>query len=109
MRILATFCFSFAAGSALAQYVLPHNVLFPAAFAAALCALAVRFLQKDRWRILLILLGLALSFVHSALYNAVIFAPNAALVGTEQTLTMELCAKPEETAYGARAEVSILD
>ena len=111
MRILATFCFAFAAGIFAAQYVLPSTCLMPLAvsFGAlfALCLLALR--GKARRRFALITAALALSLVYNAAYAALVQKPNQALAGNMETLTLEVCDYAVPTDYGAKVEVRILD
>lgn len=111
MRILATICFSFALGIFLAQYILPLSWLLPMAAAFALLALLLSLILKEmrRLRMLLILIPLAVSLCYDYAYISLVQLPNEALVDTEQTLTLKLCDYADETSYGAKATVRILD
>ena len=111
MRILATFCFSFAAGIFAAQYALPSAWLLPLAalFGAlfAVCLLALR--GKARRRFALITAALAFSLAYNAVYVTLVQKPNQALAGSMETLTLEICDYAVPTDYGAKVEVRILD
>lgn len=111
MRILATFCFAFAAGIFAAQYVLPSAWLVPLAvgFGALffVCLFALR--GKARRRFALITAGLALSLVYNAAYVSLVQKPHQALAGKMETLTLEVCDYAAPTDYGAKVEVRVLD
>ncbi len=111
MRVLAAFCFAFAAGTFGAQYLLPHWLLpyATAGFAAlgALWAIALR--GNWRRRVLLIAFGLSLALIYDWAYVRHVQQPFEALVGTTDTMTLELAGYPVPTDYGSRAEVRILD
>ena len=111
MRVLATFCFAFAAGVFAAQYLLPAWLLpYAAAGAAVLGALWALALWRDwRRRALLIAAGLSLALLYGYAYVRVVQEPFEALVGSTGTLTLELVDYPAATDYGSRAEVRILD
>ena len=110
MRTLATVCLAFSAGIFAAQYVLPQQWLLPLAAVCGVLALAAQFAlkEKKRLRAVLILSSLALSLVYHTAYAALVQAPNQALSGTVETMTLELCDYAQETAQGAKAEVRIL-
>lgn len=111
MRILATFCFAFAAGTFGAQYLLPHWLLpYAAAGFAVLGALWALALRGDwRRRALLVSIGLSLALVYDWAYVRHVQQPFEALAGTTDTLTLELADYPTPTEYGSRAEVYLLD
>lgn len=111
MRKLATFCFAFSAGIFAAQYLLPQAWLLPLAAAFGVLLPVVWFVLKDRKRLraLLIVAALAVSFLYNAAYAALVQAPNQALSGTVETVTLELCDYAQETEKGAKAEVRILE
>ena len=115
MRVLAIFCAAFAAGIALAQYLLAEQwalilcaVLGAAAIVMGLCGCASK---RGDWakRAFLCALGLCLAFGYNALYAHLVKAPNDALLGTQETVTAELLGYAEETSYGAKVTVKILD
>ena len=110
MRTLATVCLAFSAGIFAAQYVLPQQWLLPLAAVCGVLALAAQLAlkEKKRLRAVLILSSLALSLVYNTAYAALVQAPNQALSGTVETMTLELCDYAQETAQGAQAEVRIL-
>ena len=112
MRILATFCFAFAAGIFAAQYVLPSAWLMPlAALFGVLFALCLLILRgsKARRRFALITAALALSLVYNTAYVSLVQKPHQALAGSMETLTLEVCDYAVPTDYGAKVEVRILD
>ena len=111
MRILATFCFAFAAGVFGAQYLLPAWLLpYAAAGFALLGALWAAALWKDwRRRALLIAAGLSLALLYDYVCVRVVQEPFEALFGATETLTLELADYPSATDYGSRAEVRVLD
>ena len=115
MRVLAIFCAAFAAGVALAQYLLSAQwalilcaVLTAAALAMGLCGCANR---RGDWakRAFLCTLGLALALGYNTVYARVVKAPNDALLGTQETVEAELLSYAEETSYGAKVTVKILN
>lgn len=114
MRVLAIFCAAFAFGTALAQYLLPTQwalilcVIFAsAALIMGLCGCAVK---RGAWakRAFLCALGLALALGYNTLYAHFIKAPNDALLGTQDTVEVELLGYAEETSRGAKVPVKIL-
>lgn len=114
MRVLAIFCAAFAFGTALAQYLLPTQwaLILCAIFASAalimgLCGCAVK---RGAWakRAFLCALGLALALGYNTLYAHFIKAPNDALLGTQDTVEVELLGYAEETSRGAKVPVKIL-
>ena len=115
MRVLAIFCAAFTAGIALAQYLLPEQwapalcgIFAAAALVMGLCGCAGR---RGDWakRAFLCALGLCLAFGYNALYAHLVKAPNDALLGTQETVTAELLGYAEETSYGAKVTVKILN
>ena len=96
MRVLAIFCAAFAFGTALAQYLLSAQwalilcgVFAAAALVMGLCGCAVK---RGAWakRAFLCALGLALALGYNTLYAHFIKAPNDALLGTQDTVEVEL-------------------
>ena len=110
MRVLATFCFAFAAGVFGAQYLLPAWLLpYAAAGFAVLGALWAAALWKNwRRRALLIAAGLSLALLYDYACVQVVQEPFEALFGVTGTLTLELVDYPTATDYGSRAEVRVL-
>ena len=115
MRVLAIFCAAFTVGVALSQYLLNAQwalilcgVCGAATLVMALCGCAGK---RGDWakRAFLCVLGLAVAFGYNTLYAHFIKAPNDALLGTQETVTVELLGYAEETSYGAKATVKILD
>ena len=115
MRVLAIFCAAFAFGTALAQYLLSAQwalilcVIFAsAALIMGLCGCAVK---RGAWakRAFLCALGLALALGYNTLYAHFIKAPNDALLGTQDTVEVELLGYAEETSHGAKVTVKILN
>lgn len=110
MRRLATFCFAFAAGVFAAQYWLPTwLLLYAAAGCAVLGALWAWSLHDDwRRRALLVGLGLALALCWDWAYVRIVQEPFEALVGTADTLELEVLDYPSPTDYGSRVEVRVV-
>lgn len=111
MRILAAFCFAFAAGTFGAQYLLPVWLLpYAAAGFAVLGALWALSLWGDwRRRALLVGLGLSLALMYDYGCIRCFYEPFEALAGTTDTFVLELADYPETTDYGCRATVRMLD
>ena len=114
MRVLAIFCAAFAFGTALAQYLLSAQwaLILCGVFAAAalimgLCGCAVK---RGAWakRAFLCALGLALALGYNTLYAHFVKSPNDALLGTQDTVEVELLGYAEETSRGAKFPVKIL-
>ena len=115
MRVLAIFCAAFAAGVALAQYLLSAQwalilcgVFAAAALVMGLCGCANK---RGDWakRAFLCALGLCFAFGYNTLYAHFIKAPNDALLGTQDTVEVELLGYAEETSHGAKVTVKILN
>lgn len=115
MRVLAIFCAAFAAGVAFSQYLLSAQraLILCGVFAAAalimgLCGCANK---RGDWakRAFLCALGLAFAFGYNTLYAHFIKAPNDALLGTQDTVEVELLGYAEETSHGAKVTVKILN
>ena len=111
MRVLATFCFAFAAGVFGAQYLLPVWLLpYAAAGFAVLGVLWAAALWEDwRRRALLIAAGLSLALLYNYACVRIVQEPYEALFGTTGTLTLELTGYPIATGYGSRVEARVLD
>ena len=115
MRVLAIFCAAFAAGVALSQYLLSAQwalilcgVFAAAALVMGLCGCANK---RGDWakRAFLCALGLCFAFGYNTLYAHFIKAPNDALLGTQDTVKVELLGYAEETSHGAKVTVKILN
>ena len=115
MRVLAIFCAAFAAGVALSQYLLSAQwalilcgVFAAAALVMGLCGCANK---RGDWakRAFLCALGLGFAFGYNTLYAHFIKAPNDALLGTQDTVKVELLGYAEETSHGAKVTVKILN
>ena len=104
MRILASFAFSFAAAVFLTIYGGLDTYLLPLGGAlvglALLLALFLRKKRRVRRRILLILSGLAVGFLWTALYMAVFFRPAQELDDRTVRLTATVADWPQEGNYG---------
>ena len=115
MRVLVIFCAAFAAGVALSQYLLSAQwalilcgVFAAAALVMGLCGCANK---RGDWakRAFLCALGLCFAFGYNTLYAHFIKAPNDALLGTQDTVEVELLGYAEETSHGAKVTVKILN
>jgi len=109
MRYLANACFAFAAGVFAAQYLLPHWL---ECYAAAGCLIlgvlwALTLRGVNRRRAAVIGTALALALVWDWAYVRLVQAPWETMVGTQQTLTMEVADYPSATDYGSRVEVRV--
>ena len=104
MRILAIFAFSFAAAVFAAIYGGLDAILLPLSGALALAAvftgLLCRRKRPVRTRSLLILSGLAVGFLWTAVYAAVFFQPARELAGRTVRLTATVADWPQEGDYG---------
>ena len=110
MRKLMWFALAFAGGTGLCQYLLPAAWQAWAGAAALLLGLGLSSLWRERRRIVrLLAFGLAAGILWFAAYSALFLTPAEARVGTEETVTVELADWPEETDYGARATVRLID
>ena len=105
------FALPFGAGCALCQYLLPGPWRGWAAAAAVCAALAASLLREKRSRRALRIgaLGLAAGMLWYAGYATLFLSPAQRLTGTEDAVTLELLDYPEETGYGARCTVRVLD
>lgn len=113
MRKLVYFTLAFVAGTLLCQYLLPPMWrLGPGIVAAAALFLALilrkRGGSKIRW-LPLAAAGLLLGLGWFTGYEAIFTAPAKALAGTEDTVTVELLDYAQETDYGAKVTVRVLD
>lgn len=106
MRKLATWCYAFAAGIFLAQYLLKPAWL-PAASACALCLgfAALLLPEPRRYRVVLACTALCVALGYDWFYVRWFQAPAEALAGTEQAACAVLQDDPAATDYGARATV----
>ena len=110
MRKLMWFALAFAGGTGLCQYLLPAAWRAWAGAAALLLGLGLSSLWREKRRIVrLLAFGLAAGILWFAAYSALFLAPAEARVGAEETVTVELADWPEETDYGARATVRLID
>lgn len=110
MRKLMWFALAFAGGMGLCQYLLPAAWQAWAGAAVLLLGLGLSSLWREKRRIVrLLAFGLAAGILWFAAYSALFLTPAEARVGTEETVTMELVDYPEETDYGARATVRLVD
>lgn len=115
MRVLLHFCAAFALGVCCAQYILPERwaLIFAGVFALASLAIGIAAFVKKRGerakRAFLWALGLALALSYHTLYDHVIKGPNDALIGTQESVTVELLGYAEETSYGAKVTARIVD
>lgn len=104
MRILATFAFSFAAAIFLTIYGGLDALLLPLGgglvVITLLLGLLFRAKSRARTRVLLVLSGLAVGFLWTALYMAVFFQPARDLDGRTVRLTATAVDWPQEGSYG---------
>ena len=110
MRTLLLFTIPFALGTALCQYLLP--AAWQGWLSAALLLVgfgAARLMKERRFVVMLTATALTLGMMWFVGYSQLFLAPAEALVGTEDTVTMELLEYPEEKDYGARCTVRVLD
>lgn len=108
MRKLLFFTVPFILGTALCQYVLPVSWQGWLAGAALLLGLALARLRRER-KILVASAALALGLLWYSGYAQLYLTPAEALVGQEDTVTLELLDYPEERDYGVRCTVRVLD
>lgn len=108
MRRLAVFAGSFSLGVFLAQYLLPHHWLLPA---AVVCLsggwLCFALPWPARRRGVVICAALALGLGWNWLYVRQVQRPMEALAGARRAETFVLCDYAEATDYGARATVKL--
>ena len=113
MRKLVYVTLAFVAGVLLCQYFLPplwRLVPGGVAVLALLLWLALRKKQKRQLRWLpLAAAGLLFGLGWFTGYEALFLAPAEALLGTEDTVTVELLEYAQETDYGAKVTVRVLD
>ena len=106
MRKLALICGGFSAGIFLAQYLLPEPWLLPLAALFLALELPAAVLPAGlRRRAALCFAGLALALMWNWAYCRHFRDPMTDLAGSRQSLVMTLTEYPEETAFGAKAEV----
>lgn len=113
MRKLVYFALAFVAGTLLCQYLLPPTWRLVPGIAAALVLILALLLQKrpghkTRW-LPLAAAGLILGLGWFTGYEAVFTASAKALAGLEDTVTVELVDYAQETDYGAKVTVKVLD
>ena len=113
MRKLVYFALAFVAGTLLCQYLLPPMWRLVPGIAAALALILALLLQKrtghkTRW-LPLAAAGLILGLGWFTGYEAVFTASAKALAGLEDTVTVELVDYAQETDYGAKVTVKVLD
>lgn len=108
MRKLLFFTVPFILGTALCQYVLPVAWQGWLAGAVLLLGLALARLRRER-KILVASAALALGLLWYSGYAQLYLVPAEALVGQEDTVTLELLDYPEERDYGVRCTVRMLD
>ena len=113
MRKLVYFTLTFVAGVLLCQYLLPPLWRLAPGGIAVLALLLWPALRRKRERRLrwlpLAAAGLLLGLGWFTGYEALFLAPAERLLGTEDTVTVELVDYARETDYGAKATVRVLD
>ena len=113
MRKLVYFTLAFVAGVLLCQYLLPPLWRLAPGGIAVLALLLWPALRRKRERRLrwlpLAAAGLLLGLGWFTGYEALFLAPAERLLGTEDTVTVELVDYARETDYGAKATVRVLD
>ena len=113
MRRLVSFTLGFLAGALLCQYLLPSMWRLVPGIIAAAALFPALILQKRggpkvRW-LPLAAAGLVLGLGWFTGYEAVFTASAKALAGLEDTVTVELLDYAQETDYGAKVTVKVLD
>lgn len=115
MRTLAILCAAFAAGIAAAQYLLGAAWALGLGGVFALAALVMGLLGcanrrgAAAKRAFLCVCAVAFALGYNALYEQLVKAPNTALLGAQERVTVELCSYAEATTYGAKATARIVD
>lgn len=113
VRVLATFAFSFSAAVFAAVYGPLDGFLVPVGLVLALFSLLVFLLvqqkSRRRRRALLVLSGLALGFLWTAVYRSVYFQPARELDGRTVRLTATVSDWPQETQYGGWSVLAEVD
>ena len=108
MRKLAIFSAAFSLGIALAQYLIPIDVLLPLALACFFIALGVVWLpEKISKPGLLIFVGVSLAFGYNWMYIRQVQTPMKDLAGAQRTALMILQDYAVETDYGAKVTVKV--
>ncbi len=102
MRWLAMFCFS-VAGAVFALEYGAEWILLPL-LVLVLILTGVALLQHKRKRMIALVLAVGISFgsFYTLLYDTLFIRPAQQYVDTEQTISVTLCAYPEEHIYGAK-------
>lgn len=110
MRKLVLFALPFAVGTALCQYFLPPAWQAWTAAAALLLGLGLARLWRTRRRQTAVAaIGLAAGMLWFFAYSALFLTPAEALVGTEDTVTLEVVDYAQEADYGVRCTVRVLE
>lgn len=110
MRKLLLFTIPFAIGTALCQYLIPATWQGWLAAAALLLGLGLARLWRERRALVTMMaVALTLGILWFSGYARLFLTPAEELVGTEDTVTMELLEYPEEKDYGVRCTVRVLD
>lgn len=110
IRRLCWFATAFSAAVFLSVYLIPQNLLFPAGIlCAAGILLALFFHGKNRKRIRLASIGLALGLLWTGCYGLLLRTPAHTLACDDPVLyTMELTDFPSESQYGSVFSVKLL-
>ena len=113
VRVLATFAFSFSAAVFAAVYGPLDGFLVPVGLVLALFSLLVFLLVRKKSRLrrraLLVLSGLAIGLLWTAVYRSVYFQPARQLDGRTVRLTATVSDWPQETQYGGWSVLAEVD
>jgi len=108
VRKLCLFSAAFSGAVFFAVYLLPGSLLLPlAGVFALLIPLSFLLRANARKRALLLTAGVTFGIVLTAGYTCLVRAPAAALVGQEDTYTMEVTGYPIVTSWGGQLSVQL--
>lgn len=102
MRWMAIFCFAVSGAVFALQYGPGWTVLFLMVLAAAVAVGALFQRKARRLAALVLAMGIAFGSCYTALYTVLFVQPAERLAGTEETVTLTLCAYPVAHTYGAK-------
>lgn len=109
MRKLAVVMFSFAAAIAIAVYLLPDDMaLIFAGIFAAVGAASLLMKSEKRFSVMLTAFGLAVGMLWYFVYGLIFLTPADILDGKTETVQAEISSFPEETEYGSRTEIKVM-
>lgn len=108
MRILATFCLSFAIGIFIALYAVQWFCLLILLLLLIVIGALFFTLKKYRHHLILIASGFLFAYLCLLLFTARVVKPCRDLVGSTRVLRIELCDFPQQTDSGVRSTVRII-